>query len=39
MTQNAYKLGLFETLIRRTILAAVGIDAVGASGFEAGGAG
>jgi xanthine dehydrogenase YagS FAD-binding subunit len=39
MTQNGYKLTVFETLIRRTILAAVGIDAVGASGFDVGGAG
>jgi xanthine dehydrogenase YagS FAD-binding subunit len=37
MTQNAYKLTIFETLIRRTILAAVGIDAVGSA--DVGGAG
>jgi xanthine dehydrogenase YagS FAD-binding subunit len=31
MTQNGYKLPLFQALIRRTILAAVGIDAVGSA--------
>jgi xanthine dehydrogenase YagS FAD-binding subunit len=31
MTQNGYKLPLFDTLIRRTVLAAVGIDAVGST--------
>jgi xanthine dehydrogenase YagS FAD-binding subunit len=39
MTQNGYKLQLFETLIRRTILAAVGIDAVGSTFGDVGGAG